>query len=96
MAMNKEISIDAALNGKKTFYGKFWQQNNYYPIYKFVYHADTDEFEKFNQKESGWHSWGISKAQSVSNKEWLRYTFEHSSWKLSFDEMRDNLHYNLE
>ena len=28
--MNKEITIEQALNSKKDFYAKKWQQNNYY------------------------------------------------------------------
>lgn len=88
--MAKQITIEQALNGKKDFYTKFFQQNGYYPIDKYVYHADTDEFEQFVQKESGWKSYGISKAAGISNKDWLRYIFEHNNMVLTRDEMVDN------
>ena len=92
--MAKQITTEQALNGKKDFYCKSFQSNGYYPIDKYVYHADTDEFEQFVQKTSGWKSWGISKATGISNKEWLRYIFEHNSNILTWDEMTDNYNYN--
>ena len=88
--MAKQITIEQALNGKRDFYRKTFQSNGYYPIDKYVYHADTDEFEQFVQKTSGWKSWGISKAAGISNKDWLRYIFEHTSIVLAWDEMTDN------
>jgi hypothetical protein len=88
------ITLNEALNGKRSFYAKKWQQNDFYPIEKYVYHADTDEFEQFDQKISGWNSWGIPKAGSVPNKEWLRYIFEHGNYRLSFDEFKDDKHWN--
>lgn len=94
--MAKEITIEQALNGKRDFYCKTWQQNNFFPIDKYVYHPDTDEFEQFVQKWSGWHSWGIPKASGISNKDWLKHIFEHNAKKLTWEEMTDNKHYNAE
>lgn len=92
--MANQITIEQALNGKRDFYSKSFQNNGYYPIDKYVYHADTDEFEQFVQKTSGWKSWGISKASGISNKDWLRYIFEHNSKILTWEEMTDNHSYN--
>ena len=92
--MAKQITIEQALNGKRDFYSKSFQNNEYYPIDKYVYHADTDEFEQFVQKTSGWKSWGIPKAAGISNKDWLKYIFEHNGKKLTWDEMTDNKNYN--
>lgn len=94
--MNKPISVDEALSGKKTFYAKKWQQNGYYPINKFVYHSDKDAFEQFVQKSGGWYSWGINDTDTISNKDWWKYIFEHNGYKLSFEEMKDNKNYNYE
>ena len=90
------ISINEALNGKKTFYAKRFQSNGYYPINKFVYHPDRDAFEQFVQKNSGWQSWGIAEPEDITNKEWWRYIFENNQYKLSFEEMTDNKQYNCE
>lgn len=92
--MAKQITIEQALNGKRDFYSKSFQNNGYYPIDKYVYHADTDEFEQFVQKTSGWKSWGIPKAAGISNKNWLKYIFEHNGKKLTWDEMTDKKNYN--
>ena len=92
--MAKQITIEQALNGKRDFYSKSFQNNGYYPIDKYVYHADTDEFEQFVQKTSGWKSWGIPKAAGISNKDGLKYIFEHNGKKLTWDEMTDNNNYN--
>lgn len=89
-----QISIEDALNGKRTFYAKKWQQNGYYPIEKYVYHNDTDEFEMFVHKFSGWNSWGISKTDSITNKEWLKHIFENNAYKLSFVEMKSTHKFN--
>lgn len=92
--MAKQITIEQALNGKKDFYVKTSQSNGYYPIDKYVYHSDTDEFEQFVQKESGWKSWGIPKAADISNKDWLRYIFEHNGKILTREEMTNNYSYD--
>ena len=92
--MAKQITIEQALNGKRDFYSKSFQNNGYYPIDKYVYHADTDEFEQFVQKTSGWKSWGIPKAAGISNKDWLKYIFEHNGKKLTWDKMTDKKNYN--
>ena len=106
--MNKEITITEALNSKKEFYAKKWQQNNYYPIDKFVYHPESDTYEQFIQKNSGWKSYGISyekptiitvddgKKIEITNRSWWEYIFEHGVYKFSFDEMKDNYNYNAE
>ena len=44
-------SFTEALNSKKDFYAKKWQQNNYYPIDKFVYHLESDTYEQLIQKK---------------------------------------------
>ena len=36
--MAEQITAAQALDSKKTFYVKEWQQNGYFPIEKFVYH----------------------------------------------------------
>lgn len=93
---------------KKGFYAKKWQQNNYYPIDKFVYHPESDTYEQFIQKNSGWKSYGISyekptiitvddgKKIEITNRSWWEYIFEHGVYKFSFDEMKDNYNYNAE
>ena len=101
--MAKQISALEALESKRTFYAKKWQQNGYYPIEKFVYHEECDCYEQFVQKVSGWYSWGIAykvpfkciNGDMITNKSWWRYIFEHNSFKLSFEEMKDNNNYNL-
>ena len=92
----KQITIEQALNGKRTFYAKRWQQNGFYPIDKYEYRAETDEFEQFDKKISGWHSWGIGKAGEVNNHDWLKYIFEHNSYILSWDEPTDEHHHEDE
>lgn len=90
------MTVDEVLSGNRDFYQKVFQQNGYYPINKFVYHADTDEYEQFVQKISGWKSWGISKAVGISNKEWLRYIFEHQACVFSHEEMINNYSHDTE
>jgi hypothetical protein len=102
--MAEQITAAQALNSKKTFYVKEWQQNGYYPIEMFVYHEDCDCYEQFVQKDSGWHSWGIAykkpficyNGEMVTNKSWWLYIFEHKPFKFSFEEMKDNKNYNLD
>ena len=94
--MAQVITIEQALSGKKDFYCKNWQQNGYYPIDKYVYHSETNEYELFVKKLSGWHSLGISKAGNISNIEWLRYIFEHNGKILTYGEMTNEKEYNAE
>ena len=97
------ITPEQALNSKKDFYAKTWQQNGYYPIQKFVYHAENDCYEQFVQKKRCWKSWGIayekpftcSDGKAIDNRSWWRYIFEHNSLILSFSEMSDNYSYDL-
>ena len=106
--MSKQgITAVEALNSKRDFYAKHFQNNGYYPIEKFVYHPESDSYEQFVQKTSGWHSWGIAyeksytytdgngKENTITNISWWQYIFEHNSFILSFEEMRDNDNYNL-
>ena len=63
---------------------------------------------KVIQKNSGWKSYGISyekptiftvdggKKIEITNRSWWEYIFEHSAYKFSFDEMKDNYNYNVE
>lgn len=102
--MGKQISAVQALESKNTFYAKRFQQNGYYPIQKFVYDKKSGCYEQFVQKGKCWHSLGIAfkepltcnNGDVVTNKSWWLYIFEHNSYKLSLDEMRDNYNYNLE
>jgi hypothetical protein len=94
--MAKVITVEQALSGNKDFYCKTWQQNGFYPIDKYVYHPETDEYEEFVQKLSGWRSWGIPKAGNISNKDWLKYIFEHNSHILTYGEMTNDKEYNNE
>jgi len=106
--MNKQgITPEQALNSKKVFYAKKWQQNGYYPIEKFVYHAENDCYEQFVEKASGWKSYGIAyenptictvddgKKIEITNFSWWQYIFEHGNYILSFSEMSDNYSYDL-
>ena len=106
--MNKQgITAEQALYSKRDFYVKSWQNNGFYPIDKFVYHADKDCYEQFVEKESGWKSWGISyekpcicmvgggKEIVITNRSWWQYIFEHGCHILSFEKMSDNHNYNL-
>lgn len=106
--MSKQgITAEQALYSKKDFYAKKWQQNGFYPIDKFVYHAENDCYEQFVQKTSGWKSYGIAyekpticavdggKEIEITNRSWWQYIFEHSSYILSFSEMSDNYSYDL-
>jgi hypothetical protein len=94
------IDPETALNSKKVFYAKKQQSNGYFPIYKYVWDDNRKEWEEFDEKESNgkrfWRSYGFPKANGVSNYEWLKYKFEHNPYKLGFDEMFDNRHFNLQ
>lgn len=102
--MREQISAAQALDSKRTFYAKRFQQNGYYPIQKFVYDKASGCYEQFVQKGKGWHSWGIAYKEPftcndgkvITNKSWWLYIFEHNSFKLSFEEMKDNNNYNLD
>ena len=101
------ITPKEALGSKRDFYVMTSQGNGYYPIDKFVYHPESDSYEQFVQKTSGWHSWGIAyekptkytdsngKENTVTNRSWWLYIFEHKACIISFDEMSDNKSYNL-
>ena len=101
---NRKITAQEALNSKRDFYAKRFQQNGYYPINKFVYRADKDCFEQFVKKNDGWYSWGIayeepyacSDGYFITNKNWWEYIFDHNSFILSFDEMTNNSIYDVE
>lgn len=97
-----KISAEKALNGKATFYAKKWQQNNYYPIEKFVWNEEQNGWEEFVQKGGSWHSWGVvfpnkvTYGDGVTNYSWWLYIFQNNSYILSDEEMTDNKHYNLD
>ena len=105
--MNRQnITPQQALNSKRDFYAKRFQNNGYYPINKFVYHAESGCYEQFVQKSNGWHSWGIAyekptsyvsngEKKTITNISWWQYIFENNSFILSFDEMIDDNSYNL-
>lgn len=99
----KQIGIkpQEALDGRKTFYAKKWQQNGFYPIDKFVWNEEKQAWENFVQKESGWRSYGCSFAKPfqcgdklITNFTWWLYIFEHGSYIISYNEMTDNKHFN--
>lgn len=97
----KELTYEEAINSNRTFYAKRWQQNDFYPIYKFVYHPDKDAYEQFEDKgSSGWHSWGIDwcgvKDAKFTNKEWWLSIFKMNPYKFSFQPMKDDHHYNTD
>lgn len=94
--LNEEISIEQALTGCRDFYQKIFQSNGYYPVFKFVYHPESGEYEQFNRKWSGWVSWGISKADGISNIEWLRNIFECQACVFSYGEMVNNRSHDSE
>lgn len=101
--MGRQITAIEALNSKRDFYVKDWQQNGFYPINKFVYHPENGCYEQFVQKTSGWKSWGISyekpttiNGNVINNHSWWQYIFEHNACLLSFEEMKDNKNYNLD
>ena len=89
-----ELTPEVALSSHRTFYAKKWQQNGYYPIYKFVWSEEQNGYEQFVQKTSGWHSWGVENLHSISNCNWWMYIFTHNGYILSFNEMTDNSNYN--
>ena len=99
----QSITAEQALNSKRDFYTKRFQGNGYYPINKFVYHAESDCYEQFVKKSNGWYSWGIAYKKPftcfdgnvVDNRSWWQYIFENNSFILSFDEMIDDKNYNL-
>ena len=83
------------LHAKKTFYAKKRQNNKYYPIYKFVWNERENAWEQFAQKENGWHSYGFgNKNGNADNIQWFLYIFEHNSYILSYNEMKDDHNYN--
>ena len=95
------ITARQALDSKKTFYAKVWQQNGYYPIKKFVWNDDMNSFEEFVQKTSGWHSWGFAYptptevcGKVITNYTWWLYIFEHNSYIFSDTPMHDNNTFN--
>jgi hypothetical protein len=100
-----KITAEQALKSGQTFYAKKWQQNGFYPIEKYVYHPESDAYEQFVMKLSGWMSWGIPYEKPIkialpngditmTNYRWLKYIFENSGYILSFDEMKDDHNYN--
>ena len=91
-----QLNYNDAIDGNRTFYAKFWQQNGFYPIEMYLYHPETDEYELFIQKLSGWKSRGISRAGNYSNKEWLRSLFKLNRYLLSYSPMVDDKHFNLD
>ena len=93
-----QITPKQALDSKKTFYVKKWQQNGYYPIEKFVWDEEQQAYEQFVQKNSGWYSWGFAylTPTPIDNYNWWLYIFEHNSFILSDEPMSDNNHYNLD
>lgn len=104
---NRMITAQQALSSKRDFYSKKFQGNGYYPINKFVYHADKDCYEQLVKKNNGWYSWGIAyekpfnykckgEEKTITNKSWWEYIFDHNSFILSFDEMTNNNVYDVE
>lgn len=84
----QQITIEQALNGNKTFYAKFWQESEYYPIYRYDYKESEDAFEWFVKLESGYESFGITKPSGETNKEWLDSHFSLTHPILSWEEPR--------
>ena len=100
MRTQKE-DVAKILDAKKTFYSKKWQGNGYYPIQKYEWIEGENTWEEFVQKIKGgketWLSYGLVRSpqpEKVTDREWLEYPFLHMSFILSFNEMKDNKHYN--
>jgi hypothetical protein len=89
-------NVAKILDAKKTFYSKKWQGNGYYPIEKYEWVEKENTWERFVQKVDGWRSRGLvhSPSEDVTDREWIEYPFLHMSFILSFNEMKDNKHYN--
>lgn len=101
-----KLTPQQALDSKGIFYAKKWQQNGYYPIYKFVYDKEKELWEQFAAKDESnpkWRSWGygreepltLSDGQVVTNYSWWLYSFEAGHYILSDEEMRDTKNFNL-
>lgn len=89
------ITAKQFLEAKKTFYAKKRQNNDFFPIYKFVWNKKENAWERFSEKESGWKSEGFgNKMGQEDNINWFLYIFEHNSYILSYKEMKDNYTYN--
>lgn len=86
--MNLGITIDSALASRGTFYEKRWQGNGFYPIYKYVWDEELQQYVLFNQKSDKWVNWG-----GHTEKE-LRFEFQYNLGILSFEEMKDNNNFN--
>ncbi len=100
MRTSKE-DVAEILDAKKTFYSKKWQGNGYYPIHKYEWIEGENTWEEFVQKIEGgketWLSRGLVRSpqpEKVTDREWLEFPFIHASYILSFNEMKDNKHYN--
>lgn len=97
----QEQNVAEILNAKKTFYSKKWQSNDYYPIHKYEWIEEKNTWEEFVQKIEGgketWISRGLVRSpqpEKFTDREWLEFPFIHASYILSFNEMKDNKHYN--
>lgn len=97
----QEENVAEILNAKKTFYSKKWQGNGYYPIDKYEWIEEENTWERFVQKSKGgkeyWHSRGLVRSpqpEKTTDREWLEFPFTHAGYILSFNEMKDNKHYN--
>lgn len=96
----KGITPEEAVDSHGTFYAKRWQSNGYYPIEKYVWDENEQNYEQFVRKTSKgkpyWRSWCFRCAgeNSVEKRERLLYIFKNNPYILSFKPMKDTSNYD--